>query len=167
MICEGHNMFWTKAFTAINCFLKLKFPIPTDEGEREGAYLGIRYWEQCYCIFQRLIGSQQLLKKQLNSVLNLTCGLQLIFSGHLCQCSSWRVNEGIHDPVSYLPKLVGEALIYGQTWSYCSGPSFAYESQVSGVLLYVWHFIRVVYLAFNKDSMSHKDLCFSFDFITN
>ncbi|GAB5570879.1 replication factor C subunit 1 [Prionailurus iriomotensis] len=49
--------------------------------------------------------------------------------GHLCQCSSWRVNEGVYDPVSYLPKLVGEALICRQTRSYCTGPSTAHGSQ--------------------------------------
>lgn len=68
-----------------------------------------------------------------SSVLNQILDCTFFFSGHLCQCSSWRVNEGVYDPVSYLPKLVGEALICRQTRSYCTGPSTAHGSQVSAV----------------------------------
>lgn len=118
-------------FGPICCFLWEKFAIPTDERQRGRVWCpGIRHLGQRCFICQRLLGSWQLCRKLCTES---DFGLHFFFSGHLCQCSSWRVNEGVHDPVSYLPKLVGEALICRQTRSYCTGPSTAHGSQVSAV----------------------------------
>ena len=36
MTSEGHDMFWSKAFTAISCFLKLKLPVSANQTEGKG-----------------------------------------------------------------------------------------------------------------------------------